>query len=107
MCWKIGILVSNVGVQIDVIFGQVSIPVPERFCPLYFRFVRLDVDESTITWRRVVDINDRFLRTITIGQGPQEKGRERQTGFYIAVASEIMAVRSTSSLSLMFLVGVS
>lgn len=56
------------------------------------RFVRLDVDPATITWRRVLDTNDRFLRRITIGQGPQEKGMERVTGFDIAVASEIMAV---------------
>jgi len=56
------------------------------------RFVRLDVDPDTITWRRVLDTNDRFLRGITIGQGPQERGMTRSTGFDIAVASEIMAV---------------
>ena len=56
------------------------------------RFVRLDIDPATITWRRVLDTNDRMLRDITIGQGPQEKGRERKTGFDIAVASEIMAI---------------
>lgn len=56
------------------------------------RFVRLDIDPSTITWRRVVDINDRHLRVITIGQGPKEKGHTRQTGFDITVASEIMAI---------------
>jgi formyltetrahydrofolate synthetase len=56
------------------------------------RFVRLDVDPSTITWRRVVDINDRHLRVITVGQGPKEKGHTRQTGFDITVASEIMAI---------------
>lgn len=39
-----------------------------------------------------MDINDRFLRGITVGQGPQEKGMTRETGFDIAVASEIMAV---------------
>lgn len=55
-------------------------------------FVRLDIDPETITWRRVLDTNDRFLRKITIGQGPQEKGRTRETGFDIAVASEIMAI---------------
>lgn len=42
---------------------------------------------ASITWRRVLDTNDRFLRTITIGQGPAEKGMTRQTGFDIAVAS--------------------
>ncbi|HNT25282.1 MAG TPA: formate--tetrahydrofolate ligase [Anaerolineales bacterium] len=56
------------------------------------RFARLDIDPASITWRRVVDTNDRFLRTITIGQGPEEKGNERQTGYDIAVASEIMAI---------------
>jgi formyltetrahydrofolate synthetase len=54
-------------------------------------FVRLDIDPSTITWRRVVDTNDRFLRGITIGRGPQEKS-ERETGYDITVASEIMAI---------------
>ncbi|KAJ4458795.1 putative Formate--tetrahydrofolate ligase [Paratrimastix pyriformis] len=56
------------------------------------RFVRLDVDPASISWSRVVDTNDRFLRKITIGQGPQEHGLERQTQFDIAVASEVMAV---------------
>jgi methylenetetrahydrofolate dehydrogenase (NADP+)/methenyltetrahydrofolate cyclohydrolase/formyltetrahydrofolate synthetase len=55
-------------------------------------FARLDIDPSTITWQRVIDTNDRFLRKITVGQGPQEKGHVRETGFDIAVASEIMAV---------------
>ena len=40
----------------------------------------------------MVDTNDRFLRTITIGKGPDEKGFERETGFDITVASEIMAI---------------
>lgn len=39
-----------------------------------------------------MDVNDRFLRNITIGQAPTEKGMTRETGFDIAVASEIMAV---------------
>ncbi|MFQ5921770.1 MAG: formate--tetrahydrofolate ligase [Anaerolineales bacterium] len=56
------------------------------------RFVRLDIDPDSITWRRVMDTNDRFLRTITVGQGPEEKGFTRQTGFDITVASEIMAI---------------
>lgn len=56
------------------------------------RFARLDIDESTITWRRVVDINDRYLRNITVGQGPKEMGITRETGFDITVASEIMAI---------------
>ncbi|HLC01730.1 MAG TPA: formate--tetrahydrofolate ligase [Anaerolineales bacterium] len=56
------------------------------------RFARLDIEPDSLTWRRVVDTNDRFLRTITIGQGPEEKGFTRQTGFDITVASEIMAI---------------
>ncbi|KAK1288923.1 hypothetical protein QJS10_CPB19g01634 [Acorus calamus] len=56
------------------------------------KFVRLDIDPSSITWRRVMDVNDRFLRKITVGQGPEEKGMVRETGFDISVASEIMAV---------------
>ena len=56
------------------------------------RFARLDIDPNSITWRRVVDTNDRFLREITIGQGPEEKGMTRRTGYDITVASEIMAV---------------
>ena len=56
------------------------------------RLVRLDIDPDTITWMRGIDTNDRYLREITIGQSPSEKGVERQSGFYITVASEIMAV---------------
>jgi formyltetrahydrofolate synthetase len=56
------------------------------------RFVRLDIDPETITWMRGLDTNDRFLRKITVGQGSEEKGQTRETGFYITVASEIMAV---------------
>lgn len=64
------------------------------------RFVRLDIDPDTITWRRVTDTNDRMLRQITIGQGPEEKGMTRVTGYDIAVASEIMAILAlTTSLS--------
>ncbi|KAK9464318.1 formate--tetrahydrofolate ligase-domain-containing protein [Lipomyces arxii] len=56
------------------------------------KFARLDIDPDTITWRRVVDCNDRHLRGITIGQAPTEKGHSRATGFDITVASECMAV---------------
>ncbi|EGN92434.1 hypothetical protein SERLA73DRAFT_172870 [Serpula lacrymans var. lacrymans S7.3] len=56
------------------------------------RFARLDVDPETITWNRVLDTNDRFLRKITLGRNPTEKGHEREAGFDIAVASECMAV---------------
>ncbi|MFS7956887.1 putative formate--tetrahydrofolate ligase [Helianthus anomalus] len=64
------------------------------------KFARLDIDPDSITWRRVMDVNDRFLRKITVGQGPDEKGMVRETGFDISVASEIMAVLAlTTSLS--------
>uniref|UniRef100_A0A8D0GLL9 formate--tetrahydrofolate ligase n=1 Tax=Sphenodon punctatus TaxID=8508 RepID=A0A8D0GLL9_SPHPU len=64
------------------------------------KFVRLDIEPSTITWQRVVDTNDRYLRKITIGQASTEKGFSRQAQFDIAVASEIMAVLAlTSSLA--------
>jgi len=56
------------------------------------RFARLDIDPDSITWRRVVDTNDRMLRQITVGQGAEEKGITRSTGFDMAVASEIMAI---------------
>jgi formyltetrahydrofolate synthetase len=56
------------------------------------RFSRLDIDPDSITWRRCVDTNDRFLREIEIGLGPEEKGKTRRTGYDITVASEIMAI---------------
>ena len=56
------------------------------------RFARLDVDPTAITWNRVLDVNDRFLRKITVGQNSTEQGYERVTGFDISVASEVMAV---------------
>ncbi|GAM40931.1 C-1-tetrahydrofolate synthase [Talaromyces pinophilus] len=61
------------------------------------RFVRLDIDPETITWRRVLDVNDRHLRGVTIGQAPTEKGLSRQTGFDISVASECMAILALSN----------
>ena len=56
------------------------------------RLFRLDIDPNSITWQRVVDINDRHLRKIQIGLGDEEKGNERITGFDISVASEVMAI---------------
>ncbi|CAH2045428.1 unnamed protein product, partial [Iphiclides podalirius] len=56
------------------------------------KFARLDIDTNKIMWRRVVDLNDRYLRKITIGQSPTEKGFSRETAFDISVASEIMAI---------------
>ena len=55
------------------------------------KFARLDIDPATVTWRRAVDVNDRMLRGITVGQGSQENF-ELQTNYYISVASELMAI---------------
>ena len=52
----------------------------------------LNLDPRRITWRRVVDMNDRSLREITCGLGGIGNGIPRQSGFDITVASEIMAV---------------
>jgi formate--tetrahydrofolate ligase len=52
----------------------------------------LNIDPRRITWRRVVDMNDRSLRDITCGLGGTGNGIPRQSGFDITVASEIMAV---------------
>ncbi|KAI5462666.1 formate--tetrahydrofolate ligase-domain-containing protein [Mariannaea sp. PMI_226] len=61
------------------------------------RFARLDIDPETITWRRVLDVNDRHLRGVTIGTAPTEKGQTRETGFDISVASECMAILALST----------
>ena len=61
------------------------------------RFARLDIDPATITWRRVLDVNDRHLRGITVGTAETEKGHSRATGFDISVASECMAILALST----------
>jgi formate--tetrahydrofolate ligase len=52
----------------------------------------LDIDVRRITWKRVVDMNDRALRDITVALGGPGNGFPRQDGFDIVVASEIMAI---------------
>ncbi len=52
----------------------------------------LKIDARRITWKRVVDMNDRALRKITIGQGGPANGYLREDGYDIVVASEIMAI---------------
>lgn len=52
----------------------------------------LNIDPRRVTWRRVMDMNDRALRDITTGLGGPGNGIPRQSGFDITVASEIMAV---------------
>jgi formate--tetrahydrofolate ligase len=52
----------------------------------------LAIDPERVTWRRVVDMNDRALRQIRIGLGGEQNGVPRETGFDITSASEIMSV---------------
>ena len=57
----------------------------------------LDLDLHDITWRRVLDVNDRALRNIVIGLGGRQDGVTRQTGFDITAASEVMAILALST----------
>src|ERR1043165_3332017 len=56
------------------------------------RFARLDIDPNGVQWRRVIDVNDRFLREVQVGLGKDEAGFEHRSGYDITVASEIMAI---------------
>jgi formate--tetrahydrofolate ligase len=55
------------------------------------------VDRHSITWRRVLDVNDRVLRNIVTGLGTRADGVIRETGFDITAASEVMAVLALST----------
>ena len=57
----------------------------------------LDIDVRRISWKRVMDMNDRALRDITVGLGGPGNGYPRQDGFDIVVASEVMAILCLSS----------
>ena len=57
----------------------------------------LNIDEENILWKRCLDMNDRVLRSITVGQGSKFNGIERKDGFNITVASEIMAILCLAS----------
>ena len=57
----------------------------------------LGLDLHNITWRRVLDVNDRALRNIVIGLGGKMDGVTRQTGFDITAASEVMAILALST----------
>lgn len=74
---------------------------PSTFTPEeQSRFARLNINPDTITWNRVLDVCDRHLRGVTVGEGSAEKGRTRKTGFDISVASEVMAILAlTTSLT--------
>jgi formate--tetrahydrofolate ligase len=52
----------------------------------------LEIDARTVTWKRVMDMNDRSLRNIIVGLGGTTSGVPRETGFDITAASEIMAI---------------
>lgn len=52
----------------------------------------LDIDVNNITFKRVLDMNDRNLRSIVVGLGPKVNGVPRENSFQITVASEIMAI---------------
>ncbi len=52
----------------------------------------LGLDQKRVTWRRVLDVNDRSLRSIVVGLGGPEDGTTRATGFDITAASEVMAI---------------
>ena len=57
----------------------------------------LNIDPDSIMWRRVMDISDRFLRNIKVGLGGAQDGFERNSGFDISVASEVMAILALTS----------
>lgn len=66
---------------------------PDDLTPAQIReFSRLNIDPKQVEWNRVLDVNDRFLRKITTGQGKQEKGFTRETQFDMTVASELMVI---------------
>ena len=62
-----------------------------------FQGNELGIDQNSITWRRVLDVNDRSLRNIVIGLGGAQNGLPRQTGFDITAASEVMAILALST----------
>jgi len=55
------------------------------------------INPKTITWRRVLDVNDRSLRNVIIGLGGKDDGVTRQSGFDITAASEVMAILALST----------
>ena len=57
----------------------------------------LDLDPETISWRRVVDVNDRALRQVELGLGGPKNGVPRRAGFDITAASEVMAILGLST----------
>ncbi len=64
---------------------------------LHFQEHNLDIDPRTVSWKRVMDMNDRTLRHIVIGLGGKTQGVPRETGFDITAASEVMAILCLAS----------
>jgi formate--tetrahydrofolate ligase len=62
-----------------------------------FRGNKLDIDPKSIMWKRVLDIESRFLRNIVVGLGDKNGGVPYETGFEITTASEIAAIHAISS----------
>jgi len=78
-----------------------AVSVAHNLCAAYFdnaifRGNPLDIDMGNITWNRVVDVNDRFLRNISIGMGTKNDGITRRSGFSITAASELIAILALS-----------
>ena len=59
---------------------------------IYFQKESLGIDPRTVKWKRVMDMNDRSLRSIVTGLGGRPGGNPREAGFNITAASEIMAI---------------
>ncbi len=57
----------------------------------------LEMDPASVTWRRVIDVNDRVLRNVVTGLGGRANGVTRETGFDITAASEVMAIIGLTS----------
>lgn len=71
-----------------------------RWSDAYFEKLglkKLNLDPYSVLWRRVMDMNDRTLRRIMVGMGGLDNGPLRETGFDIAVASEVMAILALST----------
>jgi formate--tetrahydrofolate ligase len=62
-----------------------------------FQGNRLGLDPAAVLWRRTLDLNDRALRRVRIGLGGGTNGVERETGFDITAASEVMAILALAS----------
>lgn len=77
---------------------KIKVQAPEELSSTQRReLLRLDIDPESVSWNRVLDVNDRMLRRIQIGLGEEEAGHARAAGFDISVASELMAILGLST----------